>query len=210
MGLERTVRILAPAAASLAGAYGLWAVVHLIAQASFSQNAEWIDFAGTLALLLGCFLPAVCGFPSLKWCLGALLLLGILALQRSEVDQQALHRFGRTGHVRVLGVQKSQDGMSAGEVDYYTVSVLDGPPLTQVRGGTFADWHWKVGGTYTVTVDPRGLATVGRGGDPGAPVLQRALQVPLGAGLFYVLWQRARRPWYRRRPAATRPPGGKH
>ncbi|WP_152626762.1 hypothetical protein [Streptacidiphilus carbonis] len=199
---RETARGLAPAAASLAGACALWAVVRLIAQASFSTHAQWIDLAGTLALLLACCLPEVCRFLGLRWLLGALLLLGILTLQRSEVDQQALHHFGCTEHVRVLSVQKSQDGMSGGEIDFYTVSVLDGPPLAPVRGGIFTDWHWRVGGTYAVTVDPRGLATVGRGSNPGAPVVQRALQVPLGFGLACALWQPAHRLRYRRRSAA--------
>ncbi|MFC1436660.1 hypothetical protein ABUW04_00175 [Streptacidiphilus sp. N1-10] len=177
--------------------------MRVIAQASFSRRAQWIDLAATAALLLACCLVGVRRFLGLRWLVGALLLLGILTVQRSELDQQALHRFGRTEHVRVLSVQASQDGMSGGQVDFYTVSVLDGPPLAPVRGGVFTQWPWRVGGSYVVTVDPRGLAGVGRGGDPGAPVVQRALQVPLGFGVAWALWRPAHRLRYRRRSAGA-------
>ena len=29
---------------------------------------------------------------------------------------------------------------------FYTVSVLDGPPLASIPGGAFVNWPWAVGG----------------------------------------------------------------
>lgn len=179
------IRRLTPVATAAGGACGLWAIVRLIARTSFFRDAQWIDFLAVLVLLLACCL--LLGF---RWILGVLCLLGVLILQRSELNQQALHQNGRTEHVRVLGVQEAADGMSGGGTDFYTVSVLDGPPLAPIAGGTPA-WHWVVGGTYVVTVDPRGLAPTERGGVPGPPVIQQILQVPFGLGLACALWRPA-------------------
>ena len=182
---------LGAAAVSVGTACGLWAVVRLIARTSFFRDAQWMDVVGVLVLLLACLLPCACRFLGFRWVLGVLCLLGVLVLQRSELGQQALHQHGRTEHVRVLQVRQSEDGMSGGGTDFYTVAVLDGPPLAPIPGGTLVDWHWRVGGTYTVTVDPRGLAAADRGSAPGPAVVQQVLQVPLGLGLACVLWQPA-------------------
>lgn len=184
-------RRLSRAAICVGGAGGLWAVIRLIARTSFFGGAPWVDFLCVLVLLLSCGLPCVYRFMGFRWVLGVLCLLGILVLQRSELGQQALHQHGRTEHVRVLQVQKSDDGMSGGSYDFYTVSVLDAPPQAPIPGGTLVGWHWTVGGIYTVTVDPQGLAPAARGGAPGPPVLQRFLQIPLGLGLACALWRPA-------------------
>lgn len=183
---------LGAAAASVGTACGLWAIVRLIARTSFFEDAQWMDFLGALVLLLACWLPCACRFLGFRWVLGVLCLLGVLPLQRSELGQQALHQYGRTEHVQVLQVQESEDGMSGGGTEFYTVAVLDGPPLAPIPGGTFVDWHWTVGGTYAVTVDPQGRAPVERGSTPGPPVVQQVLQVPLVLGLACALWQSAR------------------
>jgi hypothetical protein len=166
-----------------------------------------VDFLAVLVLLLACSLPLECHFLGFRWVLGVLCLLGVLVLQRSELGQQALHQNGRLEHVRVLGVQESDDGMSGGGVDFYTVTVLDGPPLDPIQGGTFVDWHWVVGGTYAVTVDPRGLAPVERGSAPGPPLVQQVLQVPLGLGLVCTLWRPVHLLQCRRRSAHGSPEG---
>lgn len=69
-----------------------------------------------------------------------------MVLQRSELGQQALHQNGRTEHVKVLRVQESGNGMGDAGPGFYTVSVLDGPPLASIPGGTFVNWPWAVGG----------------------------------------------------------------
>ena len=200
-------RQLGPAAASVGAACGLWAVVRLIARTSFFRDAQWMDFLGVLVLLLACWLPCACRFLGFRWVLGVLCLLGVLVLQRSELGQQALHQYGRTEHVRVLRVQESDDGMSGGGADFYTVAVLDGPPLAPIPGGTLVDWHWTVGGTYAVTVDPRGLARAEQGSAPGPPLVQQVLQVPLGLGLVCALWRPAHLLQRRGRSAEPGPEG---
>ncbi|MCC5481218.1 hypothetical protein [Streptomyces barringtoniae] len=162
--------------------------MRLIARTSFFRQAEWMDFLGVLVLLGAFLLPGVCRFLGLRWILGVLCLLAALVLQRSELDQQALHQHGRTEHVTVLGVQVAEDGMSGGSTEFYTVSVLDGPPLAPIQGG-LVGWHWVVGGTYVVTVDTRGLAPAERGSAPGPAVVQQVLQVPLVLGLAWALWR---------------------
>ncbi|MFD7020814.1 hypothetical protein [Streptomyces sp. NPDC059928] len=52
-------------------------------------------------------------------------------------------------------------------------------------------WKWVVGGTYTVTVDPQGIAPLRRGDKPEPPVIQQLLQSPLGLGLAFALWRPA-------------------
>ncbi|WP_037603439.1 hypothetical protein [Streptacidiphilus rugosus] len=173
--------------------------MRLVARTSFFRHAEWIDLLGVLVLLGACCLPG--RFFSVRWILGVLCLLAVLVLQRSELDQQALHTHGRVEHVTVLGIGEISDGMSGGSTEVYTVSVLDGPPLDPVRGGAPGAWHWAVGGTYEVTVDPRGLASAERGGVPGPPVLQQACQVPLVLALAGALWRPAQRRLHRCRSA---------
>ncbi|MGW7427837.1 hypothetical protein ACWGJB_49390 [Streptomyces sp. NPDC054813] len=184
-------RRLGAVVASVGGACGLWAIVRLVARTSFFRHALWMDVLGVLVLLGACFLTGVCRFLGLRWLLGVLCLLATLVLQRSELNQQALHQHGRTEHVTVLGIRVTEDGMSGGSTEAYTVSVLDGPPLGPIQGGTLVDWHWAVGGTYVVTVDTRGQAPAERGGVPGPAVVQQVLQVPLALGLAWSLWRPA-------------------
>ncbi|MGW3443962.1 hypothetical protein [Streptomyces sp. NPDC001076] len=197
------IRRLGPAAASVGGACGLWAIVRLIARTSFFGQAEWMDLLGVLVLLGACLLPGVCRL-GLRWILGVLCLLAALVLQRSELDQQELHQHGRTEHVTVLEVQVPEDGMSGGSTETYTVSVLDGPPLAPIQGGTLVGWHWVVGGTYMVTVDTRGLAPAERGSAPGPAAVQQVLQVPLVLGLAWALWRGVHLRLRRSRPAEPR------
>jgi hypothetical protein len=118
-------------------------------------------------------------------------LFGVLILQNLELDQQALHQHGRTEHVRVRQIRWSAgDGMDPG-VHRYTVTVLDGPPLAPFEENGLMGWKWVVGGTYTVTVDPQGSASLKRGNKPGPPVIQQFLQIPLGLGLAFALWRPA-------------------
>ncbi|MDF9817083.1 hypothetical protein [Streptomyces sp. SPB162] len=186
------------ATASAGGACGLWAIARLLARTAFFRGAPSVDVLSVLVLILLTLASAFCHFLGVRWFVCMMCLLGVLVLQRSELGQEALHHHGRTEHVRVLQVQDTSDGMGGGGVSY-TVSVLDGPPLDPIPkpglldgGSRLGGGGWVPGGTYEVTVDPQGLAPVGRGGPPGPPVVQRLLQIPLGLGLALALW----RFWY--------------
>ncbi|MEV7325134.1 hypothetical protein [Streptomyces sp. NPDC093970] len=174
-------------AASTGAALALWAIVRLIARTAFVAHESWIDVLGASAILLGCVLLCTCWYVDLRWLVGAMCLLGVLILQNVELDQRALHQHGRTEHVRVRQIGWSAgDGMGAG-AHRYTVTVIDGPPLAPIEENGLMGWKWVVGGTYAVTVDPRGDAPLVRGGRPGPPLIQQFLQVPLGLGLALVL-----------------------
>jgi hypothetical protein len=178
-------------AASTGAALALWAVVRLIGHTAFVAHAQWMDALCALAILLGCVFLCTCWYLNIRWLLCAVCLLGVLILQNLELDQQALHQRGRTEHVRVRQIQWSAgDGMDA-SVHRYTVTVVDGPPLAPFEENGLMGWKWVVGGTYTVTVDPQGSAPLGRGDKPGPPVIQQSLQIPLGVGLTFALWQPA-------------------
>ncbi|MFJ3761399.1 hypothetical protein [Streptomyces sp. NPDC090080] len=123
--------------------------MRLIGRTAFVPHASWIDALCALAILLGCVLLCTCWYLDLRWPLCAVCLYGVLILQNLELDQQELHQHGRTEHVRV-----QQIGWSEG----------DGMDPAARR--------------YTVTVDPRGDAPLGRGARPGPPVIQRLLQLP--------------------------------
>ena len=116
---------------------------------------------------------------------------GVLFLQNRELDQQALHQNGRTEHVRVLQIQWSAGDGMGDAVRLNTVTALDGPPLAPFEENGLVGWKWRVGGTYTVTVDPQGVAQLKRGAKPGPPVIRQLLQIPLGLGLAFALWRPA-------------------
>jgi hypothetical protein len=107
------------------------------------------------------------------------------------VDQQALHRHGRTEHLRVRQIRWSAGDGMGDSAHLYTVTVIDGRPLAPIEENGLLGWKWVVGGTYTVTVDPQGIAPLRRGDRPGPPVIQQSLQIPLGLGLASVLWRPA-------------------
>lgn len=175
--------------ASAGGALALWAITRLIGHTVYVAHTQWIEVLGVLAILGCVFLSA--GHLNIRWPLCAVCLFGLLILQHLELDQQALHRHGRTEHVRVRQIQwTAGDGMGD-SAHLYTVTVIDGPPLAPIEENGLLGWKWKVGGTYTVTVDPQGLAPLRRGDRPGPPVIQQSLQVPLGLGLAFALWRPA-------------------
>lgn len=177
--------------ASAGTALALCAVVRLIGRTAFVTHASWIDALCALAILLGCVLLCTCWYLDLRWPLCAVCLFGVLILQNLELDQQELHQHGRTEHVRVQQIGWSEgDGMDPA-ARRYTVTVLDGPPLAPFEEKGLLGRKWVVGGTYTVTVDPRGDAPLGRGARPGPPVIQRLLQLPLGLGAAFALWRPA-------------------
>ncbi|MFD8736050.1 hypothetical protein ACFV06_14200 [Streptomyces sp. NPDC059618] len=123
----------------------------------------------------------------IRWLLCAVCLLGVLFLQNKELDQQLLRQLGRTEHVRVRGIQWSAGDAMGDSARVYTVTVLDGPPLSPIEENGLTGWKWVVGGAYTVTVDPQGRAPLRRGDKPGPRVIQRLLQIPLGLGLALTL-----------------------
>lgn len=186
-------------------ALALCVIVRLIGRAAFVAHAQWIDLLCALAILFGCVFLCVCWYLDLRWMLGAVCLFGVLILQNLELDQQALHQHGRTEHIRVRQIQSSAgDGMDPA-VHRYTVTVIDGPPLAPFEENGLMGWKWVVGGTYTVTVDPRGDALLGRGGKPGPPVIQQLLQIPLGLGLAFSLCRPADLLLRRQRVPSTGP-----
>ncbi|MGW0969918.1 hypothetical protein [Streptomyces sp. NPDC002516] len=178
-------------AASTGGALALWAIVRLIGRTAFVAHAPWIDELCALALLLACVFLCTCRYLDIRWLLCAVCLLGVLFLQNKELDQQVLHQHGHTEHVRVRQIQWSAGDGMGDSAHLYTVTVLGGPPLAPIEENGLAGWRWVVGGTYTVTVDPRGRAPLRRGGRPGRPMIQQFLQIPLGLGLAFALWRPA-------------------
>ncbi|MFJ9372678.1 hypothetical protein [Streptomyces sp. NPDC101455] len=178
-------------AASTGAALALWATVRLIGRTAFVTHALWIDALCALVILLGCVFPCTCWYLDIRWLLCAVCLFGMLFLQNRELDQQALHRHGRTEHVRVRQIQWSAGDGTGASVHRYTVTVLDGPPLAPIEENGLMGWKWAVGGTYTVTVDPQGSAALRRGDKPGPPVIQQFLQIPLVLGPAFALWRPA-------------------
>ncbi|MFF7987362.1 hypothetical protein ACFZDK_51265 [Streptomyces sp. NPDC007901] len=178
-------------AASSGAALALWAIVRLIVRPAFVTRAQWIDELCAVVLLLGCVFLCVCWFLDSRWLLGAVCLFGVLFLQNLELRQQALHQHGRTEHVKVRQIQWSAGDGMGDSVHLYTVTVLDGPPLAPFEENGLMGWKWRVGGTYTVTVDPQGRVPLRRGDKPGPPVIQQFLQIPLGLGLASALWRPA-------------------
>ncbi|MEW1828255.1 hypothetical protein [Streptomyces sp. NPDC088196] len=175
--------------ASAGGALALWAITRLIGHTVYVAHTQSIELLGVL-VILGCvFLSA--GHLNIRWPLCAVCLFGVLILQHLELDQQALHRHGRTEHVRVRQIQRTAGDGMGDSAHLYTVTVIDGPPLAPIEENGLLGWKWVVGGTYTVTVDPQGLAPLRRGDRPGPPVIQQSLQVPLGLGLAFALWRPA-------------------
>ncbi|MFE4875038.1 hypothetical protein [Streptomyces sp. NPDC056682] len=174
-------------AASTGAALALWAIVRTAVVA----HARWIDVLCALVILLGCVFFCTCWYLDIRWLLCAVCLLGVLFLQNKELDQQVLHQHGRTEHVRVRQVQWSAGDGMGDSAPLYTVTVLDGPPLAPIEENGLMGWKWVVGGTYTVTVDPQGIAPLRRGDRPGPPVIQQLLQIPLGLGLAFALWRPA-------------------
>ncbi|MEU8586216.1 hypothetical protein AB0C59_04300 [Streptomyces sp. NPDC048664] len=192
-GRERTGagRRVPAVAASTGAALALWAALRLIGHTAFVTHASWIEALCAVAILLGCVLLCTCWWVDSRWLLGAACLLGVLILQHLEMDQQALHRYGRTEHVRVLRIGWSAGDGMGDSARLYTVTVIDGPPLAPFEENGLMGWKWVVGGTYTVTVDPQDRVPLRRGDRPGPPVVQRLLQVPLGLGLAIALWRPA-------------------
>ncbi|MFF3411603.1 hypothetical protein ACFYW8_36615 [Streptomyces sp. NPDC002742] len=174
-------------AASTGAALALWAIVRTAVVA----HARWIDVLCALVILLGCVFFGACWYLDIRWLLCAVCLLGVLFLQNKELDQQVLHQHGRTEHVRVRQIQWSAGDGMGDSAHLYTVTVLDGPPLAPIEENGLMGWKWVVGGTYTVTVDPQGIAPLRRGDKPGPPVIQQFLQIPLGLGLAFALWRPA-------------------
>ena len=192
-------------AASTGAALALWVTVRLIGRTSFSLRGQWIYELCAVALLFGCVFLCVCWTLDIRWLLGAVCLLGVMFLQNRELDQQALHQHGRTEHVRVLQIQWSAGDGMGDAAHLYTVTVLDGPPLAPIEENGLMGWKWRVGGIYTVTVDPQGVAQLRRGAKPGPPVIQQLLQIPLGVGLAFTLWRPADLLLRRRRVPSTGP-----
>lgn len=174
-------------AASTGAALALWAIV----RTAVVVHARWIDVLCALVILLGCVFLCTCWYWDIRWLLCAVCLLGVLFLQNKELDQQVLHQHGRTEHVRVRQIQWSAGDGMGDSAHLYTVTVLDGPPLAPIEENGLMGWKWVVGGTYTVTVDPQGIAPLRRGDKPGPPVIQQFLQIPLGLGLAFALWRPA-------------------
>ncbi|GGN21859.1 hypothetical protein GCM10011578_053290 [Streptomyces fuscichromogenes] len=178
-------------ATSIGAALALWAIVRLVVRTAFVTHAQWIDVLVTLVILLGCVIFCSCWYSDIRWLLCALCLLGVLILQNLELDQQVLHQYGRTEHVRVRQIQWSAGDGMGDSAHLYTVTVVDGPPLAPFEENGLMGWKWVVGGTYTVTVDPLGSVPLRRGDKPGPPVIQRLLQIPLALGLAFALWRPA-------------------
>ncbi|WP_055534391.1 hypothetical protein [Streptomyces graminilatus] len=177
-------------ASSAGGALALWAVVRLIVRMAFVAHALWINGLCAMALFFAWVFLGACWDLDIRWLLGAVCLLGVLFLQNNELEQQLLHQHGRTEHVRVRKIQWSAgDGVGV-TPRLYTVTVLDGPPLSPIEEKG-PDWKWAVGGTYAVTVDPQGRVPLRRGDRPGPPVIQQFLQIPVGLGLAFALWRPA-------------------
>ncbi|MEV6942971.1 hypothetical protein AB0N07_13420 [Streptomyces sp. NPDC051172] len=174
-------------AASTGAALALWAAVRLGVRTDFVGHAPWIYELCALALVLGCVFLGMCWCLDIRWLLCAVCLLGVLFLQNKELDQQVLHQYGRTEHVRVRQIQWSAGDGMGDSAPVYTVTVLDGPPLAPIEENGLMGWKWVVGGTYAVTVDPQGRAPLRRGDKPGPPVIQQFLQIPLGLGLAAAL-----------------------
>ncbi|WP_406118004.1 hypothetical protein [Streptomyces sp. NBC_00989] len=174
-------------AASTGAALALWAIV----RTAVFAHAQWIDVLCALVILLACVCLGTCWYLDIRWLLCAVCLLGVLFLQNKELDQQALHRHGRTEHVRVRQIQWSAGDGMGDSARLYTVTVLDGPPLAPFEENGLMGWKWVVGGTYTVTVDPQGRAPLRRGDKPGPPIILQFLQIPLGLGVAFALWRPA-------------------
>ncbi|MEW1773172.1 hypothetical protein [Streptomyces sp. NPDC086777] len=192
-------------AASTGAALALWAVVRLLTRTAFGAHASWIDALCASAVLFGSVLLCTCWSLDIRWLLCAVCLLGMLFLQNLELDQQVLHEHGRTEHVRVRQIRWSAGDGMGDSAHLYTVTVIDGPPLAPIEETGLMGWRWVVGGTYAVTVDPRGRAPLRRGDKPGPPVIQQILQIPLGLGLAFALWRPAGHLLRRRRAPAAGP-----
>jgi hypothetical protein len=165
----------------------LWAIVRLIERTAFFRDAQWMEALCAFVLLLACVIFCACHYLDIRWLLCAVCLFGVLFLQDRELGQQELHQHGRIEHVRVQQIQWSAGDGINGSVHVYTVTVLDGPPLAPIEETGLMGWQWVVGGSYTVTVDPQGRVPLRRGGNPGPPVTQQLLQIPLGLGLAFAL-----------------------
>lgn len=198
-------RVLA-GAASIGAAVSLVVLVSLAARGVFQAHTQWMNamyIFGTLAACaFVCACAILCRTPRVLLC--APCLLALAYLQAQELDQDALHRHGRTEHVQVQQIQQSSDGGLGGTSTDYIVSVLDGPPMKPIPENGFEPWNWAVGGTYTLTIDPQQRADPMPGGRPGPPMILRLLQIPLGLGLAYALWQPADRLLRRRRAGEAR------
>lgn len=173
--------------ASTGAALALWAVMRTAVVA----HTRWIYMLCVLAIIITSVFLCTCWYVDIRWLLCAVCLVGLLFLQNLELEQQALHERGRTEHVRVRQVQWAAGDGTGASAHRYTVTVIDGPPSAPIEEDGLVGWRWVVGGTYTVTVDPRGRAPLRRGDKPGPPVIQRCLQIPLGLGLAFALWRPA-------------------
>jgi hypothetical protein len=192
---------------SIGAAVSLVVLVRLAARGVFQAHTQWIDamyIFGTLAACAFVCAGAIrCRAPRVLLCAPCLLALAFL--QAQELNQDALHRHGRTEHVQV---QQSSDGGLGGTSTRYIVSVLDGPPMKPFPENGFKPWNWALGGTYTLTVDPQQRADPMPGGRPGPPEIPRLLQIPLGLGLAYALWRPADHLLRRRRAGEARTGAG--
>jgi hypothetical protein len=199
-------------AASIGAAVSLVVLVRLAARGVFQAHTQWMNamyIFGTLAACaFVCACAILCRAPRVLLCAPCLLALAFL--QAQELNQDALHRHGRTEHVQVQQIQQSSDGGLGGTSTRYIVSVLDGPPIEPIPENGFKPWNWAPGGTYTLTVDPQQRADPMPGGRPGPPVILRLLHIPLGLGLAYALRQPADHLLRRRRAGEARMGAGSH
>jgi hypothetical protein len=199
-------------AASIGAAVSLVVLVRLVARGVFQAHTQWMNamyIFGTLAACaFVCACAILCRAPRVLLCAPCLLALAFL--QAQELNQDALHRHGRTEHVQVQQIQQSSDGGLGGTSTRYIVSVLDGPPIKPIPENGFKPWNWAPGGTYTLTVDPQQRADPMPGGRPGPPEIPRLLHIPLGLGLAYALRQPADHLLRRRRAGEARMGAGSH